>query len=421
MRLAFFSPPLQGHLQPAAALAEALRKRGHECFAIAHPETEIPQGFTPIWLDPTKTRWTPRQFLAHSRSPGLPLGIWRLVSDMAAITDSLCAQAPELLRAHAIDGIVADQLEPAGALVAEFLRLPYVSLAAAAPINREPLVPLPVLPWPYEDADWAIRRNKAGERIADWLTRKHDQTIAQWSERFGIAPRGKLVECLSPFSDMAQMTAGFDFPRRNLPGSYHHVGRLRALDGSGGGDVPPFGPMPLVYASLGTLQGHRAGLFRRMAKACRQLGLQLLVSHSNTLTEAEAKTIDADWVLPWVPQEAVLRRADIVITHGGLNTVLDTLAQGLPLLCMPLAFEQPGIGARIAHSGAGITLSPHAFARQIAAALGRLISEPSFRLRAEALAQELAQSPGAAGAAEIVERVVASRQPVLRQPMAEKA
>src|SRR5690606_17986653 len=112
-----FSPPLQGHLQPASALAEALRERGHQCFAVAHPETQLPQhSFSPIWLDPAKTRWTPGQFLAHSRSPGLPLGIWRLVGDMSAITDSLCAQAPELLRAHGIEGIVGDQLEPAGAL-----------------------------------------------------------------------------------------------------------------------------------------------------------------------------------------------------------------------------------------------------------------------------------------------------------------
>ncbi len=421
MRLAFFNPPLQGHLQPAAALAQELEKRGHQCFAVAHPDTELPKGFTPIRLDRARTPWTPAQFLEHSRSPRLPLGIWRLVSDMAAITDALCRQTPDLLREHGIDGIVTDQLEPAGALVAEYLGLPYVSLAAAAPINREPLVPLSVLSWPFEDSERAMQRNKAGEQIADWLTGKHDQTIAQWSERFGIRRKSKLIDCLSPLADMAQMSAGLDFPRSQLPPTYHHVGRLRASDAPGGGEVPAFGPQPLAYASLGTLQGHRVGLFRRMAKACRQSGLQLLVTHSGALSPAEAKSIDADWVLPWAPQEAVLRRADVVITHGGLNTVLDALAQGLPLLCLPLAFEQPGIAARITRSGAGLALSPRASAGQIATALGRLRKEPSFRQRAESLARELRQSPGAGGAAQIVERAMASKEPVLRQPLTEQA
>lgn len=422
MRLAFFSPPLQGHLQPAASLAEELRQRGHQCFIVAHPDAELPKrGFSPILLDRARTNWTPQQFLEHSRSPGLPFGIQRLVGDMSAITDSLCAQAPELLRAHDIDGIVSDQMEPAGALVAGVLGLPYVSLAAAAPINREPLVPLPVLPWDFEDTEWGLKRNQTGEQIADWLTGRHDQTIAQWSERFGIARKSKLVECLSPLADMSQMIAGLDFPRNHLPASFHHVGRLRPTEMPPQEQLPDFGPAPLVYASLGTLQGHRLGLFRRLAKACRQSGLQLLVSHSGALTPREAQTIDADWVLPWVPQQAVLKRADIVITHGGLNTVLDALAEGLPLLCLPLAFEQPGIGARIGRSGAGIVLGARSSATHIASALDRLLNEASFGQKAGALAEELAKAPGSTGAADIVEQVVQTRRPVLRQLLPEVA
>jgi zeaxanthin glucosyltransferase len=382
----------------------------------------LPQrGFTPIFLDPGSAKWSPDGFVAHSRSPGLPFGIQRLVSDMSAITNSLCEQAPDLLRTHGIDGIVTDQMEPAGALVAGFLHLPYVSLAAAAPINREPLVPLPVLPWDYEESEWGLKRNRAGEQIADWLTRRHDQTIQQWSERFAIARRTKLVECLSPLADMSQMIRGLDFPRSHLPASFHHVGRLRPSESTASGQLPSFGPAPLVYASLGTLQGHRLGLFRRIAKACRQLGLQLLISHSGSLTPEEAQTIDADWVLPWVPQEAVLKRANIVITHGGLNTVLDALAEGLPLLCLPLAFEQPGIGARIERSGAGIVLGARSPAPKIAVALERLLNQASFRQKAGALAQELARSPGSAGAAVIVEQVMQTRQPVLRQRWPEVA
>jgi zeaxanthin glucosyltransferase len=423
VRFAFFSPPFQGHLQPAASLAEALTRRGHECFLVAHPDTQVPdRGFRPLFIDPALCQWTPQKFSTHARSSGLPFGIGRLVRDMTAITDSLCLGAPSLLREHGIDGVVSDQMEPAGALVAAHLGLPYVTLAAAAPINREPLMPLPVLPWRYEEGEQALGRNRAGEAIADWLTKQHDRAISQWSERFGIASRHKLTDCLSPLADMSQMTAGLDFPRQHLPASFHHLGRLRPLDTEQDRtDLPRFGSGPLVYASLGTLQGHRLGLFRRIAKACRSLGVQLVVAHSGALSAAEARLIDADWVLPWVPQEALLAHTDVAITHGGLNTVLDSLAEGVPLLCLPLAFEQPGIGARIERSGAGITLSPRSSIANIAAALGRLLEQQSFKARAGALAQELANSPGSAGAAMIVERAIATRQPVLRDAGLEAA
>lgn len=383
---------------------------------MAHPQTPVPEhGFKPLLLDPARCRWTPQQFSTHARSSGIPFGLGRLVRDMTAITDSLCAQAPALLREHGIDGVVSDQMEPAGALVAEHLGLPFVSLAAAAPVNREPLMPLPVLPWPYDEGESALGRNRAGEAIADWLTRGHDQTIARWADRFAIAPRSKLTDCLSPLADMSQMIAGLDFPRQHLPASFHHLGRLRPLEG--GHDqtpLPRFGDGPLVYASLGTLQGHRLGLFRSIAKACRKLGVQLVVAHSGALKPAEAKLIDADWVLPWVPQEALLAHTDVAITHGGLNTVLDALAAGVPLLCLPLAFEQPGIGARIERSGAGTTLSARSSVDKIAEALRRLLEQQSFKHRAGDLAGELASSPGSAGAAAIVESVVATRRPMLK-------
>jgi zeaxanthin glucosyltransferase len=422
MRLAFFSPPFQGHLFPAAALAEALNQRGHECFAIVHPQTSIPAaGLKPLYLDASGAKWTPDGFIDHSRSPGLPFGIGRLVRDMAAITDSLCRQAPDMLREHGIDGVVSDQMEPAGALVAEHLGLPYVSLAAAAPINREPLVPLPVLPWSYEDSEKAVGRNRAGEYIADWLTQRHDRTIEEWSARFAIAPKHKLVDCLSPLADLSQMTKGLDFPRQHLPSTFHPVGRLRPPAVDTGTELPEFGGGPLIYASFGTLQGHRLGLFRNIARACKTLGVRLIVSHSGALTPKEASTIGADWIFPWVPQQEVLARADVVITHGGLNTVLDSLAEGLPMLCLPLAFEQPGIGARLARSGAGLVLSPKSSVASIAEALRRLVEEPSFRQKAGQLAGELAAAPGSHGAAVIVERALQTRQPVEQSRLAEAA
>lgn len=404
MRIAFFSPPLQGHLSPAAGLATALTALGHECFLVHHPDVTPDPAFRSLPIDAARCAWSPSRFVDHARFSGLPFGVMRLVRDMAEMTDSLCRTAPQLLREHAIEAVVADQLEPAGALVADHLGLPYASLAAAHPINREPLVPLPVLPWAYEDSEKAIERNRVGAWIADKLTGRHDRTVAEWSVRWNLQPRSRVVDCLSPRADISQMVRGFDFPRRELPSSFHYVGPIRRSAERTKAPVLESDTRPLVFASLGTLQNHRLELFRRIAKACRQIGVRLIVSHANGLSHRQAASIDADLVLPWVDQEEILPQADAVITHGGLNTVLDALAAGLPILCLPIAFEQPGIGARLDRSGAGRVVSSKAGAGRIAQALHDLITQPRYRARAEELAVEIRSSGGAAAAAAIIEK-----------------
>ncbi|WP_375450037.1 glycosyltransferase [uncultured Devosia sp.] len=326
---------------------------------------------------------------------------------MTEMTNSLCRTAPDLLREHGIEAIVTDQLEPAGALVADHLGLPYVSLAAAHPINREPLIPLGVLPWPYEDSPKAIERNRVGTWIADKLTARHDRAVSEWSVRWGLPSRSKVVDCLSPIADICQLVPGFDFPRRELPPSFHYVGPLRAPGEREQTSARDGDPRPLVFATLGTLQGHRVGLFRRIAKACRQAGVRLVVSHANCLTDKQAATIDAHLVLPWVDQGELLSKADAVITNGGLNTVLEALSAGLPILCLPIAFEQPGIGARLERSGAGKVVSPKSSSRQIAMGLQEILHSKSYRQHAQQLAGELRTSGGCSAAAQIVDQALA--------------
>lgn len=415
MRIAFFCPPMQGHQRPAQALAEALVERGHQCFLVGHPLTDIPEDgpLQPLWLDKASLNWTPQNLIRNTRSPGLPFGVLRVVSDMAKVTDSLCKFAPELLRQARIDGIVTDQMEAAGALIADHLRLPYVSIAAAFPINREPLIPLAMLPWPYEDSEKAIKRNQGGERVSDLLTARHDKTIVEWSARWGLSPRRKLVDCLSPLADVAQMVRGLDFPRQDLPATFHYVGPIREQPVSNGlNSIPDRDPRPLIYASLGSLQGHRIKLLQRIARACRMVGVRLVISHANSLTTRQAASIDADEVLAWAPQAEVLGRASAVITHAGLNTVLDALTAGLPMLCLPLAFEQPGISARVQHAGAGIMLSPKARVDQIAGTLRNLLLDPRYKNASAALGREIGPRGGARIAAAIVEQALSTAQPI---------
>ena len=78
----------------------------------------------------------------------------------------------------------------------------------------------------------------------------------------------------------------------------------------------------------------------------------------------------------------MLAQASAVVTHAGLNTVLDALEAGVPMLALPIAFDQPGVAARIEHAGVGLRLLPALAAARIAHALRRLLDEAAFRQRA---------------------------------------
>ncbi|HEX8604323.1 MAG TPA: glycosyltransferase, partial [Pseudoduganella sp.] len=296
----------------------------------------------------------------------------------------------------------------------------FISVACALPVNREPGMPLPVMPFAWGSDERARQMAEGSTRVYDWLMAPHRSVIERRARAFGIPARGMLHECLSPLAQISQTVAAFDFPRLALPAHFHHVGPLRhpARHGSDHREpksmpttvpVPDLDPgRPFIFASLGTLQGQRFDLFRRIARACRQLDAQLLLAHCGGLSarqEVALQAAGATWVCAFADQQQVLARADAVVTHAGLNTVMDAIAARTPMLALPIAFDQPGAAARICHAGIGLRASPRfASPRHLAAQLRRLLQEPRFSRRLEPMADAVASAGGAARAADIVEQ-----------------
>ena len=99
---------------------------------------------------------------------------------------------------------------------------------------------------------------------------------------------------------------------------------------------------PLIYASLGTLQNGSEAIFRTITDACAGLGAQLLISLGGGLDPARLGKLAGDpLVVRVAPQLEILKRAALVITHAGLNTVLESLSEGVPLVAVPLGNDQP--------------------------------------------------------------------------------
>jgi zeaxanthin glucosyltransferase len=219
-----------------------------------------------------------------------------------------------------------------------------------------------------------------------------------------------MEDCFSPLLQIAQIVPGLDFPRKEIPTSFHYVGPFKR-EGAEAFQLPP-SPSPTVYCTLGTLQGSRLRLLRKLARACHSEGLRLVITLGKIGDRRAAEALPGSpLVYDWVPQDAVLQQAHLVICHGGMNTVLDTLQAGLPMLVLPLAFDQPAIAARVQQSGAGRMLGPRSSDWSIAQALKVLRTDPSYRSRAQELGEEINRAGGTRLAADLIEQALGLSAP----------
>ena len=171
----------------------------------------------------------------------------------------------------------------------------------------------------------------------------------------------------------------------------------------------------MIYASLGTIQNQQLKLFARIAEACRHLEAQLVIALGGGSTPEALPPLPGDpLVVGFAPQLALLQRAALTITHAGLNTVLESLRCGVPMVAIPIANDQPGVAARVAWSGCGVVVPlKRASVPRLRAAIERVWSDSAYRAHAQRLQQAIATSGGVSRAADIVEQAIRTGQPVL--------
>jgi UDP:flavonoid glycosyltransferase YjiC (YdhE family) len=96
------------------------------------------------------------------------------------------------------------------------------------------------------------------------------------------------------------------------------------------------------------------------------------------------------------------------VTHAGLNTVLDAMATGVPMVTVPITNEQPGIAARVTWVGAGEAIShKHLTSQALRSAVMHVRSNPSYRAAAERIQSSIHAGGGAPRAAELIEQSLA--------------
>jgi UDP:flavonoid glycosyltransferase YjiC (YdhE family) len=368
MRVLFTCVSGYGHFLPLVPLAQAFRDRGDTVLVAAagsHSEQAELAGLEllPTGLDEREVnaRFAPAN--AHSQTLPIPDRRPYVFTQRFALIEAPARVAALLERARTFepDLIVHDASELSAAVVGAQLGVPTVHHSFGR-----------MIPWSAIDA--------AAPEVAP-----------MW-ERAGVEPephagmfRGPFVDICPPSLDSARPPAGTTVLRR------------RPVDARASEQTD----RPLVYVTLGTVVRNTATLDVLLA-GLADLDADVLLTTGWQNDPAELSAVPANaTVKRFVPQDEILPRSSLIVTHAGSGSTLGALAHGIPLLAVPHAADQFENAAAVAAAGAGRVVIPDDLTEDaIREAAVALLDDPSYGAAARGVAAEIASMPSAAEVAE---------------------
>jgi zeaxanthin glucosyltransferase len=168
---------------------------------------------------------------------------------------------------------------------------------------------------------------------------------------------------------------------------------------------------PLIYASLGSLVNGLPRIYRTILGAVERIPeLQVVFSVGKNVSNDDLGAVPRNTlVVPTAPQIELLKRAALCLTHAGLNTVLEALTQGVPMVAIPVGYDLPGVAARIAYHGVGEFVEIEDLTVEaLTGLIQRVLKDPSYTNRAQYFRNVIAETRGLDLAAHVIERAFES-------------
>ncbi|MEM8543418.1 MAG: glycosyltransferase [Cyanobacteria bacterium P01_H01_bin.119] len=414
-------PTLTGHLNPMIAIGRELQRRSHRVTVVGFIDGK------------TKVVSAGLNFLALGISQFPPGSTWESIKTLGELnglaalmyslrvveqaTEILLEEGPPAIANTDIDFLLVDQSFYSGSTIAQVLSLPFVTVCCALMFNPEPDIPPFFTPWHYRSTGWARLRNRVGYQLLAILGRGQIRQISRYRQQQQLPPLDYDHGTFSNLAQICQQPAAFEFPRQSLPACFHFVGPCIDLSSREPADFlfDRLTGQPLIYASLGTLQNQLLWIFEAIAAACQSLDVQLVIALGGGTSPAKLPALPGSpLVVGYAPQVELLQKATLTITHAGMNTVLESLSNGVPMVAIPITNDQPGVAARIAWTGTGEFLTPRRLtAAKLHRKIQQVLTQPSYRENAVRLQAAIQATGGAQQAADIIEQVISTGKPAL--------
>ena len=384
----FVVPPFFGHINPSLSIGRTLLEKGHEVAWAGLTEIKaetIPSGGSFFILKESyqKNKEVIQDIIKlQDKGANLPalealkLGLQDTYIPFAKI---MFEELAKLVDTYQPDVIINDCITFAGALVAHVKNIPLATIT-------------PVTPNTLHDPGTA-------PKVTKWV---HDSIIGLQNS-VGISGDEELISSkeVNMFYT-SQKLAGYK--DGEYPSYMKFIGALTGRPDNTPFDWDRFNKFnnPKIYISLGTvLVDIRKEFFSRMIEALKDKNITVVVATDPSILE---KWPDNFIVQSYVPQLKLLKHIDVVIGHGGLNTVCDTYMNGIPMLIIPIAFDQSHTATLIDQYGCGIRLKYKRMkTKDIEQAVDDLLYNEKYKKAAKEIQQSFIEAGGNKKAAELIE------------------
>jgi UDP:flavonoid glycosyltransferase YjiC (YdhE family) len=167
----------------------------------------------------------------------------------------------------------------------------------------------------------------------------------------------------------------------------------------------------LIYLSLGSLGSADVELMQRLVDVLATTDHRVIVSKGPLADEITLH--DNETGEGFLPQPAILPMVDLVITHGGNNTVTESFHHGKPMIVLPLFWDQVDNAQRVDETGFGKRLSTYGFDDgELTGAIDRLLGDPALAARLAAMSARIKSTSGTVRAADLIEQVARAGEAV---------
>ncbi|GGD12431.1 glycosyltransferase [Nocardioides daphniae] len=385
-RFLFVVPPFAGHVNPTIPVAAELTRRGHEVAWAGLPgqlRAMLPEWgrFIPAGSEEWAAVVAERNVL---RSDLRGAAAYKFLMEEALIPMCLVMLegVDQAVTDFAPDVLVSDQQTWAGAVVARRRGLVWATSATTSAEMVDPLAGLP--------------------KVAETFHRTRVELQVDHGVAPEVAEAGDLrlsEHLVLAYTSSALVGDGLESVSGSVPVAYVGPSGLDRdeVDDFDWSLVDP--EKPLVLVSLGTLSAESGTRFWQVAAEAfaDQPWQGIFVAPPALVPDAPANVV----VRERVPQLAVLRRAAAVVSHGGHNTVCESLSNGLPLVVAPIRDDQPVIADQVVRAGAGVRVKfARVRAEALRAAVDQALHDESLRAGSQSMAADLASCGGKAAAAD---------------------
>ena len=383
--IVFFCIPAHGHTNPTLNVVRELKVRGHR--VVYYSYDEFREKIEDAGAEFISCNGNDAQ-LHLTKEEGAKIGAdlalsTRVLVDTTLSLDEPVCRAMERLKP---DCIVADSMAVWGKAVAKKLGIPFVCSTTTFAFNKESAK---IMPHSLrETLSMILSLGKVNAQVK--RLRQAGYPVKSVLDLIGSDESVPTVVYTSPLFQPCAET---------FPEHFAFVGpSIRPARSQ----VAKTGEK-LVYISMGTVNNDMLPLYRACVQAVKGTLWQVILSVGDQVDREELGTLpDNVAVFSSVDQIAVLQKADVFLTHCGMNSASEGLYFGVPLVMLPQTSEQSGVAARAEQLGAGLRLkktTPEA----IRSALETVMNTPSYRENAAKIADSFRTCGGAKAAADCIE------------------